>query len=32
MEMRLKFVETELRGHVDLSQFGKLEFLSDAED
>jgi hypothetical protein len=32
MEMRLKLVESELRGQVDLSQFGKPEFLSDAED
>ena len=32
MEMRLKLVESELRGQVDLSQFGKPEFLSDAEE
>jgi hypothetical protein len=32
MEMRLKLVESELRGQVDLSQFGKPEILSDNED
>jgi hypothetical protein len=32
MEMRLKLVESELRGQVDLSQFGKPESLPDAED
>jgi hypothetical protein len=32
MEMRLKLVESELRGQVDLSQFGKPELLSDTED
>jgi hypothetical protein len=29
MEMRVKLVESELRGQVDLSQFGKPEILSD---
>jgi hypothetical protein len=29
MEMRLKLVESEVRGHVDLSQFGKPEILAD---
>lgn len=32
MEMRLKLVESEVRGQVDLSQFGKPEILSDDED
>jgi hypothetical protein len=32
MEMRLKLVESELRGQVDLSQFGKPEILSDDKD
>jgi len=32
MEMRLKLVESEVRGQVDLSQFGKPDILSDDED
>jgi hypothetical protein len=32
MDMRLKLVESEVRGQVDLSQFGKPEILSDNED
>jgi hypothetical protein len=32
MEMRLKLVESELRGHVDLSQFGKPEIVAKDED
>jgi hypothetical protein len=32
MEMRLKLVESEVRGQVDLSQFGKPEILSDDEE
>ncbi len=32
MEMRLKLVESEVRGQVDLSQFGKPDILSDNED
>lgn len=32
MEMRLKLVESEVRGQVDLSQFGKPEILSDDRD
>jgi hypothetical protein len=32
MEMRLKLVESEQRGQVDLGQFGKPEILSSAED
>jgi hypothetical protein len=32
MEMRLKLVESEVRGQVDLSQFGKPEILLDDED
>jgi len=32
LEMRLKLVESELRGQVNLSQFGKPEMLSDDED
>jgi hypothetical protein len=32
MEMRLKLVESELRGQVDLSHFGKPEILSDDND
>jgi len=32
LEMRLKLVESEVRGHVDLSQFGKPDILSDDED
>jgi hypothetical protein len=31
MEMRLKLVESEVRGQVDLGQFGKPEILSDPE-
>jgi hypothetical protein len=32
LEARLKLVESELRGHVDLSQFGKPELLTDLPD
>jgi hypothetical protein len=32
LEMRLKLTESELRGQVDLSQFGKPEFLPGKED
>jgi hypothetical protein len=32
MDMRLKLVESEVRGQVDLSQFGKPDILSDDED
>jgi hypothetical protein len=32
LEMRLKLLESELRGQVDLSQFGKPEILADRED
>jgi hypothetical protein len=32
MEMRLKLVESELRGQVDLSQFGKPEILAEDKD
>ncbi|HLJ92552.1 MAG TPA: hypothetical protein VKU02_05090 [Gemmataceae bacterium] len=32
MEMRLKLVESEVRGQVDLSHFGKPEILADEED
>jgi hypothetical protein len=32
LEMRLKLVEGELRGQIDLSQFGKPELLSDLPD
>ncbi|HLN30664.1 MAG TPA: hypothetical protein VK395_23185 [Gemmataceae bacterium] len=32
LEMRLKLLESEARGHVDLSQFGKPEFLPGKEE
>jgi hypothetical protein len=32
MEIRLKLVESEVRGQVDLSQFGKPEILSDTDE
>jgi hypothetical protein len=32
LEMRLRLAEGELRGHVDLSQFGKPDLLKDAPD
>jgi hypothetical protein len=32
LEMRLKLLESEMRGHVDLSEFGKPEFLPGKEE